>query len=72
MSDLCKSCGEYDVEDMGTTVMAQQVAEIHAMLTDIKAMLDPLKAVAASFGPMQKMGMSPAGKAALDRLKELG
>jgi len=41
------------------------------MLKEIKEFLDPLKALAAGLGPMQKMGMSPAAKAAAARLREL-
>lgn len=51
---------------------AQQITEIHAMLTELMEVLRPLKAMAAGLGPMQKMGMSPAAKEAAAKIKALG
>ncbi len=41
------------------------------MLTEIKAFLDPLKALAGGLGPMQKMGMSANAREAAARIRQL-
>jgi len=51
--------------------IAEIVIETRDMLKEIKEFLDPLKVLAAGLGPMQRMGMSPAAKAAAARLKEI-
>ena len=51
--------------------IAEIVIETRDMLKEIKEFLDPLKALAAGLGPMQRMGMSPAAKAAAARLREI-
>ncbi len=43
----------------------------HAMLTEIKEFLDPLRALAGGLGPMQKMGMSPTAREAAARIRQL-
>ena len=71
----CETCFQLSltVTDEEPTLfsIAKAVTETRDMLKEIKEFLDPLKALAAGLGPMQKMGMSPAAKAAAARLREL-
>ena len=66
----CEITQMLDVSDSLTNI-TEVVIETRDMLKEIKEFLDPLKALAAGLGPMQKMGMSPAAKAAAARLREL-
>ena len=66
----CEITQMLDVSDSLTNI-TEVVIETRDMLKEIKEFLDPLKVLAAGLGPMQKMGMSPAAKAAAARLREL-
>ena len=68
---MCTICGCDCETCFQLSRIAEVVIETRDMLKEIKEFLDPLKALAAGLGPMQKMGMSPAAKAAAARLREL-